>query len=89
MSYPSYAYLRGLLEMAESKLKQNYQVALTFIPSEPYDPKRPSGSDKAHKVLMSELANIRQVREELLAAVQAAYRGHPNPGMREFWGVEN
>lgn len=92
MSYPSYAYLKGLIDMAEGRLKHDFQISLMFIPNQTakeIQKKYPSGVDRAHRILMEELAKIGQVRKELHAAVQAAYRDHPNPEMREFWGVEN
>ncbi len=79
--------LRGLIDMAEQQIKNDYQKALAFIPSESFQRGKTSGLDKAHRILSDELAKLDVVREEFHAAAQTTYKDHPNPEMRKFWGL--
>jgi len=87
MEWPMYAALRSLIESQMEVLKREYSTACTFIPPEKFDPKNPSGLDKAHKIFSDRWAELRRMRKQLHTTVAAAYKTHPNKEMREFWGL--
>src|SRR5271157_1164127 len=88
MTWPNYYYLRSLVEHQQEVLERNYHVALSFIPSEKFDPKRESGSDKAHRIFSDEYAKLNQIKDELHAAAASTYKDHPRKEMRQFWELE-
>jgi len=88
MSYETYAYLKSLVEDQKRKLELEFRMACNFIPSNSGVVKGLSGIDRAHEIFRKHQGELNKVEEELYAAVQAAYRDHPNKEMREFWGLE-
>ena len=88
MSYENYSFIRQLIEKDIDKLEADYHTACRFIPSEPFNSKKPSGLDKAHRIFSDALALRRKWVNELHAAVQASYKDHPDPEMRKFWRLE-
>lgn len=88
MSYYTYAYLKALVDREKVKMEQDFQRALIFIPSEPFRSDRQSGLEKAHKIFSDEWAKLNAITDELHLAAQSMYKDHPNPAMREFWGLK-
>jgi hypothetical protein len=88
MTYETYSFLTSCLDNQVVKLERDFQMALTFIPYESYKSGTVSGHEKAYKVFTTKCAELRRMKDELKAAVQMVYKNHPNPKMREFWGVE-
>jgi hypothetical protein len=90
MSYYTYAYLKALIDKEKVKLERDYQRALTFIPSEPFNPKLEgrTARDKAHRIFSDEWAKFNELTEELHLAAQSMYKDHPRQEMREFWGLK-
>ncbi len=87
MSYESYAYIQSLILAAGYKLEKEFRSACIFIPPEDYNPKKPSGLDKAHQIFMAASHKINQAHLELKDLASQSYKDHPNKEMREFWGL--
>lgn len=87
MSYNSFAVLRKLVESQICKLENEFHIACNYIPSEPYDPKKMSGIEKAHQIFMKEVAQYHDVLKDLHTMASESYKDHPNKEMREFWGL--
>jgi hypothetical protein len=87
MTYESYAYIRDTIKNQIDVLDNNYRIAINFIPSEPYNSKKPSGIDKAHQIYMKEYSRLRAIQKEFHRTVQHFYKEHPNIEMRKFWGL--
>lgn len=92
ITYPTYAYLLGLIQQEEEILGRNFQTACTFIPSNLVLKKKQDGNETAiqvgHEIFRKKQAELEQMKRELRAAAQANYKDHPSKEMREFWGVE-
>jgi len=88
MSYQTYLHLKHLIDQDVDKLESDYRTACRFIPSERYDPKKPSGLDKAHKIFSEGWWLRNKMLEELHAAAQATYKDHPDIEIKKFWCVE-
>ena len=87
MSYETYAYLKSLVEDQKKKLERDFQTACAFLPSPNFVVKGVSAMDRAHEVFRKHYADLNVIGEQLHAAAQATYKDHPNPEMREFWGL--
>jgi hypothetical protein len=87
MDWPTYNAIQSLIEAQMEVLKREYSTACMFIPTEPYDSKRLSGFDKAHKIFSDRWAELRRMKEQLHTTAAAAYKTHPLKEMREFWGL--
>lgn len=85
MSYGTYAILNKFLERQILEFHNKYVDALSFIPS---GHKHQKTRDYAWEVYADERGKLEQMKIELKAAVQAAYRDHSNPEMRKFWGIK-
>jgi NAD+ synthase len=88
MTYESYARLKNLISLDIRRLEGDFQSALNFIPSENFKPGAKSGLDKAHRIFSDAYGTLEKMKEELHAAAAATYLDHPNPKMKEFWGVK-
>lgn len=82
MSYETYAYLSSLIGKQAGALEMEFHVACDYVSQEP------DGVTKAHKIFLERQAKLTNVQNELHAACAETYRDHPNPEMREFWGIK-
>lgn len=88
MTWPTYYYLKSLVDAEQKKLENNFQTACFFV--EPGYPKKgKSATQKAHDIFSSEYGRLETVKKELHDSVAESYKTHPLKGMREFWGLEN
>jgi hypothetical protein len=90
MSYETYAYLKSLIEQQMIKLENDFRTACYFIPPQSLKGIRlgtPSGVDKAHNIFSKEHIKLKKMKDELHTAAASTYKDHPNPKMREFWGL--
>lgn len=85
MSYDTYALLKAFLDNEILKAHVSYVDALRFIPT---GYKHQKIRDHAWNIYDAERDKLELMKIELKEAVQAAYRDHPNPEMREFWGIK-
>lgn len=82
MSYPTYAYLRTLLEDQIEKLKNESRIALKYISGI-------SAMNNAHKIYTEQYLEFQKMLDELHVAAAATYKDHPLKEMREFWGLKD
>lgn len=83
MTYETYIFLKSLLDNNIEKQKNDYLLALSFIPT---GNKYKAAQDAAHKIFQAEYSKRLKMAEELHQAAAEFYKNHPNKEMREFWG---
>jgi hypothetical protein len=44
--------------------------------------------DVAHKIFRERSRSLDDMKDELHDCAASAYKNHPNPDMRKFWGLE-
>lgn len=87
MDYATYAYLKQHLEDDMDRLQKDYMIACSFIPHNRVI-KGVSVIDEAHDIFTQKLSKLKTMQSELYAAAVSSYIDHPNPKMREFWGIK-
>lgn len=100
MKYNTFAVLRDMIERAKEKAHQEYVIAADFTYGHEYDGLSQPQFRRGCKVLPNSVRefmweNYRQLMayyEDMLkqlhyAAIESN-RTHPNPKMREFWGIK-
>lgn len=88
MPWPTYHYIRSLLEDQQRKLERDYLTACSFIPNEYRDDGK-TPLQVAHDIFSKQYAELEQMKNDLGEALKDHYKDHPNKEMREFWGVED
>ena len=83
MNYKTYAYLMDFLEREIYKRHAEYVTSLSFFANTSQKDK-----NKAYAYFQMEVGKISQMKKELKDAVKAFYKDHPNPKMKQFWGIE-
>ena len=82
MDWPTYNYIRSLIEVQIELLEKNYLMSHQFIPTA-----NQSASDAAHKIFTDKRAELKSIIEQFHTTVAGAYKTHPTKEMREFWGL--
>jgi hypothetical protein len=100
MKYPVYAMLRDMLEREKQRAHEEFCLASGMTFEQTYDGISPPKYKRGDKYLPGEVIdfmwqNYRRwakfyddAMEQLYHAAQESNRTHPNPGMREFWGIQ-
>ena len=90
MSWPTYHYLRCLIEDQQRKLEREYQITFDYVPNTFQELKdwKVTPTEYARNVFNRRYSELKKMKEELSLALQDHYRDHPNKEMREFWGIK-
>ena len=88
MKYETYSFLRGLIYQEQKKLECEFRNACSFIPPAVKGSRKPSGIDEAHKIFSASAKALDDMKDELHDCAASAYKNHPNPDMRKFWGFK-
>ena len=88
MKYETYLFLTSLIDKEQRQLERDFQNACSFIPRVARVSRKPSGVDMAHKIFRERSKSLDDMKDELHDSAASAYKNHPNPDMRKFWGLE-
>jgi uncharacterized protein involved in exopolysaccharide biosynthesis len=79
MTYDTYNFIGGLLDVELEKIHLDYLKALDFIPY--------GDTSKAHNVYQAKRHRIINMKIQLQDAAASMYANHPDLETRRFWGV--
>jgi hypothetical protein len=87
MEYTTYAFLQDLIDLQVQKNSNEFAIACGFVSKDVPRRGQKSGIEKAHEVFCERIAKLEGMKRELKAVAASTYKDHPNPKMREFWGL--